>query len=664
MWIPLLFAASLALQPQTTDPTWFGPVTVRFTYEAPGNPYDAETNDVRVVFEGPTREERLAFYDGGQWLSHLVAKQPGEYTARLIVNGKPHGDQERKVTLSELDAIGRGFIRIDPQTQRFRFDNGEAYWPLGINLGWQSPGTASLTEILRRMGRSGMNWARIWACHWDNKNPFWSEAFPPETFEHMSKPVLDNWDDLVAESNRSGVYFQFVLFHHGPYSSDVNSNWGEHPWNAANGGFLQRPQDFFSDPRALRLTRNWLRYAVARWGHDPSIMAWELFNEVEWVDLAQDDGRWDLVRDWHDAMAAYLRELDSYDRLVTSSSHMEHLDTWRSMDYYQPHHYSPNPWGFTLGAKWPGDKPTFIGEIGNNDFRLELQRLAVRDSIWAGVLAGEAGAAQYWLWDAVDPLGLYDEYALAARILDSSDYAERADLKPFRASVEATGNGQLLIRPGGGWRSASKFVFELPDGISDADMAAMPSYFHSQTEANREMTPEPYRFRFTAKDPGRFEIRTTQVSTNGALLKVSLNGKEMLSEEFEGRGDSVPTEPRSLGFDYPAGTHEVVVNNVGPDWVMVSEYSFSNLAPAFEAVAIGAQDLALLRVRPRRAMAEEEAVGLTGLGLADGEYELTLVPLDRKPGRTQRVRVVGGAIDGKIVLHSADMALVIKRVKT
>jgi len=50
----------------------------------------------------------------------------------------------------------------------------------------------------------------------------------------------------------SGVRFQLVLFHHGPWSSRVNSNWGENPWNVKNGGFLAKPDDFFTNQRPSR----------------------------------------------------------------------------------------------------------------------------------------------------------------------------------------------------------------------------------------------------------------------------------------------------------------------------------------------------------------------------------------------------------------------------
>src|SRR5690606_29016805 len=100
----------------------------------------------------------------------------------------------------------------------------------------------------------------------------------------LDRQVARRWDAVVDAAEEHGVYFQFVLQYHGQVSTSVNPNSHENPWNAANGGWLESPSHFFTDERARRLTRQKYRYIVARWGYSPSIMAWELFNEVELTD--------------------------------------------------------------------------------------------------------------------------------------------------------------------------------------------------------------------------------------------------------------------------------------------------------------------------------------------------------------------------------------------
>lgn len=105
---------------------------------------------------------------------------------------------------------------------------------------------------------------------------------------------------------------------------------------APTADFSTGLSNFATDPTAKEYQKRWLRYAVARWGHSPAIMAWELFNEVEWVDAVQTDRDWPTVICWHAEMAAFLRELDPYHHLVTTSAAWEQPELYRAMDYFQP----------------------------------------------------------------------------------------------------------------------------------------------------------------------------------------------------------------------------------------------------------------------------------------------------------------------------------------
>ena len=138
------------------------------------------------------------------------------------------------------------------------------------------------------MHAAGLNWTRIWSNSWDGKNPYVPQSTATKIpLGTMYEPALDRWDMILNECEKDDIKFQFVLFHHGEFSTTTDPNWREHPWNKANGGFLADPTDFFINPQAKELSKEWFRYAVARWGHSPAIMAWELFNEVQWVDAAK-----------------------------------------------------------------------------------------------------------------------------------------------------------------------------------------------------------------------------------------------------------------------------------------------------------------------------------------------------------------------------------------
>ncbi|MEZ0325329.1 MAG: hypothetical protein ACAH95_05440, partial [Fimbriimonas sp.] len=326
----LLVIASLAIA-QATPPKWYGPVTVSFNTVVVGNPYDPEQNNLVVKFmpdKGPV-EERLAYVDlDGTIRATLVTQNAARYRAVLFRNGKQMLSEPEGGIVSVNKPLPRGFIRRNPTyANRFKWDNGEPYYPIGFNLGWQSGDILPLNEQIAKMSANGVNWTRIWSSNWDNKNPWWPNGEPIPAKDELWQKALLIWEDLAATCDQMDVPYQMVLFNHGSFSSTVNPNWPDHPFNTAKGGFLKNAADFFTDKEAKRRAKMWLRYAVARYGHSQSLMAWELFNEVEWVD-ARYQNRWEDIEAWHKEMADYLRSIDPYKHLITTSSAMDRPALW------------------------------------------------------------------------------------------------------------------------------------------------------------------------------------------------------------------------------------------------------------------------------------------------------------------------------------------------
>ncbi|MCG9895765.1 MAG: cellulase family glycosylhydrolase, partial [Fimbriimonadaceae bacterium] len=429
---------------------WFGPVDVSFRAEFPGNPQDGEANRVDLVFRPERGRETIvpAWERNGVWSGTFLTRTPGRYTVTLRRNGRAVTLPPKTVDVRRRSDVA--FVRRSGAG--FRLDGGAAYWPIGHNLGWNSS-THTVERQLGEMGRNGLNWARIWACHWDGKNPFFGAPAGPAAAGLMNQTVLDRWDRITEAAEKAGVRFQLVLFHHGLFSTSTNPNWQEHPWNTANGGFLQNPADFFTDPTAKRLSRNWLRYAVARYGSSPSIMSWELFNEVEWVDAIRNGRSADVGR-WHDEMADYIRSIDPYRLLVTTSSET-HLPIYRKADFLQPHSYVQNLETRIAAEPQPKGRPVFFGEVGRAthegpDIR-EQEKTIPREAAWAAAFAGHGGAAQYWFWDRVTAYDMYPEYRRQTEVLRRSGFMAQAPGRPERAKVEGPRGGDLVGSPGQGW---------------------------------------------------------------------------------------------------------------------------------------------------------------------------------------------------------------------
>lgn len=635
-----MLAAILAPAPVV----WYGPKTVSFRLPASGNPYDPVQNDVRVEFRGPkgTVERRLAYFDDGVWKATLLAHAKGAYKPVVFRNGAK-GQALPAVALTAIKP--HGFVRMGG-FKNFRMDDGAAYWPLGHNLAWASGPVQDLPATLRQMGADGLNWARIWANHWDDKNPFWPTKAPMPKPGEMSPAVLKKWDAIVEAADAAGVRFQLTLFHHGPWSSRVNSNWGENPWNAKNGGWLKTPSDFFTDPKAMALSRAWLRYAVARWGHSPGIMAWELFNEVEWTDPNYEN-RSAIVGTWHDAMADYLRPLDPYHHLVTTSSRLD-LPIYRRMDYLQPHGYPPSV--EALVAATPKlDKPFFYGEVGPGqlDGSRPVQVQAIRDGIWTGLLSLQAGAAQYWTWDNIPRMDLRGEFQRAAALMkeigpDHTAFAIQS------VDLDAGVGGDLSVMPGGGWETSRQFAFALPQ---DAQKLGLLSTF-LQGRAHPEMQTQPVSFTFNAPKATRMAVEVTGVADGGGELLVEVDGEAKTSRAWA--AGTKLAKPDRVEFDVPAGTTTVVLRNGGADWVQLGRISVPGIAPRATARAISDGKRAVLRVQGEAGT----SVALDGLGLKDGRYTAHVADLD---GADTRVPlVVKGDKAGRLTLAGWDTVIIVR----
>jgi len=154
-----------------------------------------------------------------------------------------------------------------------------------------------------------------------------------------------------------------------------------------------------------------LRYIVARWGWDPKIFCWEIWNELDLFPNFKN-----LVPQivaWHRHVAAYLRSVDLNRHLISTSFARgdRQPDIWRvqELDFVSSHPYLSTD----LGGKFVDlvrrrlelePRPYFIGEFGTK-FEwlatrpdLDPDAVHVHNGIWASVLAGSLASAWFCGW--------------------------------------------------------------------------------------------------------------------------------------------------------------------------------------------------------------------------------------------------------------------------
>jgi hypothetical protein len=635
-----------------TAPAWFGPATVSFSADRSGNPFSPEEADAKVVFMGGGKKiERLAYWAKDKWHATLAAPTGGVYTAQFILNGRLEGE---KVKLRLDPAKDGEFVKLD--RLRFKLTSGKPYIPLGHNFGWESR-DATFPKQLGDMAAAGINWTRIWACSWDGKNPYIpQEETTKIALGSMYEPALDRWSMIVDECEKHNIKFQFVLFHHGMYSTTTDSNWRTHPWNKANGGFLEKASDFFTDPTAKRLSKAWLRYAVARWGHSTSIMAWELFNEVQWVDKVKEPGGWDVVAAWHKEMAAYLRSIDPYKHLVTSSSEVD-PKVYSPMDYEQPHTYPPSVYGALLGAKLPADKPLFFGEFGGPGGTVtEIDSL--REGFWGGLLGGHAGPGAYWFWDRAYRDKLYPEYARQSKILPRTAFAQNPDAIPGPIVVSGAPEANLTLRPGRGWAPTEQYVYDLPTAAATGALPQLSGYIQGAKGANRKMMAEPIRLRFRSPRAAEGKIIIGQVSRQGGGLTVKVNGIEVVSKEWAGNG--AENQVRfNAPLPFPAGDVVIEIDNPGADWVTLDSVTLPGVGYGVSAVALRGPRYALARLKWSSHGAGPKTLSLPKL--PNGMYEVRQFDLDTAKEKVSQVKFVNGVLAPYVPMALDEGVVILKK---
>ena len=170
-----------------------------------------------------------------------------------------------------------------------------------------------------------------------------------------------------------------------------------------------------------------LRYTVARWGYSPNVLCWEFGNEMEgWAD-APDEVKFP----WHKEMSDYLRSIDPFGHLITTSfwSKTGPEQYWglENIDIVQTHCYTNDDDNVAEAVRryclhqWERfPKPHIFGEFGIRSHAStadkDPQGWAIHNSLWAGLTSFAAGGPMpWWHENYIDPLDLYFHFTSLSR---------------------------------------------------------------------------------------------------------------------------------------------------------------------------------------------------------------------------------------------------------
>jgi hypothetical protein len=415
--------------------------------DVPGFFYRAYRRELR---EG---NEILTPSGAPSWRIRFCPSEPGVHRLAVRLHDRTGTAVARDREFRVRPSSSPGMVRVSGRDSRyFELDNGKPYYPIGANVrGSGARGTFDFDDWMTAYGRAGANCARLSLT----SAPFVLQR-PGGAAGGLGPGLIDlesAWrlDHVLRSADASGLS---VLLTVDSYESLAatgvpGGQWDCSLYNAANGGPLATPEEFWTSTVARGQYLNKLRYVVARYGASPRLVAWELWNEIDRTEGYASAP----VREWHAQVRKALEKLDPHRHLVSSSFHQPGgdpaLNRQPALDFVQAHVYdSRDPARAVIEAQRAlasYRKPLLATAVAADLLRSRAEEdpkgLQVHDPLWASMVSGLAGAAQ--------PLG-QDRYVQSHRLYPLFTAASK-----FAAGIDWPAEKLRGIPARAGWKQAA-----------------------------------------------------------------------------------------------------------------------------------------------------------------------------------------------------------------
>jgi hypothetical protein len=407
------------------------------------NPYAPSEIALDMQITSPSGKNLIlpCFYESGKpgeksfWKARFTPRETGVYSYQfeLKEKGKVVSSQS-KAEFRVNASKAKGFLNPN-DLWTFRYDNGELFRGIGENIGWESRDSddskffENLHEdkrfnydyMLKKLAANGGNFFRTWMIYW-NLPVDWKTVKNNTRYQNSTSPYnesgMKRMDHLVQLCDSLGIHMMLALDSHAGYMGD---GWKMSSYNVVNGGPAKTPVEFFTLPEAKQQYKNKLRLMVARYGYSPAIGAWEFFNEIDnamYAGKPEDRIPDAVITSWHDEMSTYLKSVDPYQHIVTTSiSHrdVQGMNDLKNMDLNQKHIYkntSAIP-GTIHDYTQKYNKPYVIGEAGYewdwsknfNDFAEDMDGDFKR-ALWLGMFSPTPVLPMSWWWEFFENRGM------------------------------------------------------------------------------------------------------------------------------------------------------------------------------------------------------------------------------------------------------------------
>jgi hypothetical protein len=404
------------------------------------------------------------------WRIRLSAKDTGKYNLSVVLKVKGKVQQETEGPSFIINKrANHGLIRIPEKSKKyFEYEDGTTYFPIGENMCFPTETEKRIfSDYYVRENKSG----------WENFKSYWTNtAFtraPMNTKTYSWDSCFRRWMSKLHENGGNCIRFwmfnmcylegihpsnynlerawrmdyivnlaetndihMIVCFDFDRGYSTTDDNWCM-MFNERSAYCRLLNEKGIKDPAAIldfdmirELSYDRYRYIVGRWGYSTSIFSWEIWNEYECV-----VGDAQKKIDWMKKSTALLREVDTYDHLIKSSSHR--YNDWGYWgndcgDFNDVHpyygwfaqemgkdfsemiiHYTDYVHKRNLPfmiAEGGAAREVVTDQFGMVGFQTDKDKrqINLHDVLWSGVFSGSAGSGMAWWWD--EQVDLPDAY--------------------------------------------------------------------------------------------------------------------------------------------------------------------------------------------------------------------------------------------------------------
>ena len=419
------------------------------------NPYLQEEVTLDLVLTAPSGAllRVPCFYVGGEgpessrWAARFTPQEKGVYTYCFTCT---ESGKETETSIPGQLRVGppkgeHGILHVR-DNWTLVYDDGTLFRGIGENICWESRTEddsryfKALHErherynypvMLPALAAAGGNFTRMWMCSWnfpiDRHRDFNNSRYEASE-EYFNPSAVRRLDEVITLAEQEGIRIMLCM---GP-------------------GDVPTGRDFFISAEAKARYRNYLRYIVARWGYSPSVAMWEFFNEIDNIQFRRADKPIpaEEIVAWHAEMAAYLKGLDPFGHIVTTSiSHrdLEGLNDIADIDINQKHIYcatSDIPGTIRRYEKEHG-KPYVIGEFGYewdwsknfDDFAGDMDA-DFRRGLWYGLFSPTPVTPMSWWWEWFDRRGLMSYFRHVRTVSDRMLLFGKGAFEPVKARAD------------------------------------------------------------------------------------------------------------------------------------------------------------------------------------------------------------------------------------